>query len=156
MTQNPFRDLGELKAQQKEFKLHLAVVEQLPIWYPQVKFLHIPNRPGDASDGYFKKLMGSAPGASDLLVGWKFGSKLGGAGFIELKAPDGVVSSTQNKFLSGWATIGFHTGIARSCREVYALIERWGVKPASSAIREPDYRTVNEKRADAFDLYAPR
>lgn len=156
MIENPFRLTDdELKAQQIEFKIHCAAIEQIPGWFPGIKFLHIPNRPGDGKDGYFKKMMGATAGASDLLLGWKV-SVNAGAGYIEIKAPGEKLRTNQNHFLSGWATVGFKTGTAWSCRDIHRLICQFGVKPASHAIWEPDIRSDGQKKADSFDYFAPR
>lgn len=150
---NPFREINDnLKSQQKEFRLQCAVVEQLPKWYPSLRFIHIPNRGGSATDGYFKKKMGSKPGASDLLFTWAGKNGLQG-GLIELKTNDGKLSPDQNRFLSSWSCIGWHTAVERTCRGVFERLRRWGLEPASTAIMEPDYSSKTEKYAQAFDFY---
>lgn len=142
---------AKLTPEQKEFRLQLAVVKHLDSCFVgKLEYLHIPNRPGDATDGHFKKLMGAKAGAADLLIGWK-----GGNGFIELKAPDGEFRSNQNKFLSRWAFLGWHTAVCKSVRETHNTLVSWGLTPAHNTCIEPDYSSKQDKKQAAMDYFKP-
>ena len=158
---------------QKEFRLQVCVVKQLPIWYPGLLWLHIPNKPGGetdaarAKDGALKKMMGVKAGASDLMFHWRevdpyLLEKYGirdywkiHAAYIELKAPEGKLETPQNKFLSAYSAIGCHTAVCNTARGVHAKLESWGLRPASRGITEPDYRTLDDKHKAAADWQAP-
>ncbi len=146
---------------QREFRLQLAVVKHLDSCFAgKLQYLHIPNRGGDATDGYFKQMMGAKAGAADLMLSWNNGIgsrapfKLECA-MIELKAPGGTLSSQQNKFLSTYAHIGWHTALCRSVRQVHDKLVNWGIQPAYDSTQEPDYRSDEDKKRDAFSYYAP-
>lgn len=144
---------------QKEFRLQLAVVKHLDSAFAgKLEYLHIPNRGGDATDGYFKQLMGAKAGASDLLIGWREVNYIGAytkAAFIELKAPGGAISSQQNKFLSRWNFVGFQTAVCKSVKEVHDRLMAWGIEPKHHICMEPDYTSKEEKQQIAHDFYAP-
>lgn len=155
MIDNPFTDEEKKTRQQIEFKIHCAVVEQLPGAFPIISgtFLHVPNRPGDATDGYFKKMMGVKTGASDLLISWNNGALQ--CGWMEIKAPGGTLGSQQNKFQSAFASIGWHIGSGQSVAQIFNCIEKWGVQRVHWGIREPDLRSETQKKHDAFDFFKP-
>jgi hypothetical protein len=142
-----------LSPQQREFKLQLAVIAHLEsaFKYSGLHYFHVPNRGGDATDGYFKKLMGAKAGTPDLVFGWRDGN----CGFIELKVLDGKVSSPQNKFLSAWAAIGWKTAVCRSVRGVHHTLTLWGLKPSHTEILEPDYSSKEEKFERGYDWMKP-
>lgn len=144
-----------LTPQQKEYKLQVKVVEQLPVWYPGLLFFHVPNRPGDATDGFFKKKMGAKAGASDLVFGWKNRAGVSFAGLIELKAPGEKERTNQNKFLSAFNSIGWKTAVCDSARDVWETLSGWGIAPASTGIQEPDTRTLDDKHKAAADFQKP-
>lgn len=149
---NPFTG-DELRRSQQEFKLQLAVVQHLDsAFVPNgLRYTHIPNQSSDAKSGYFKKIMGTKAGAADLIIGWP----MNGAGYIELKAEAGKVSTPQNKFLSSWAAIGWRTAVCRSVRQVHNTLVGWGLKPAHNTIKEPDIRGEQQKYHDAYDWAKP-
>ena len=143
------------KPAQDEFKLHVSAYEHMLSAFPHLFVFHIPNRPGDATDGYFKKIMGAKRGAADFLAYWptEFGFD---SGAIELKSKGGVVSPDQNKFMSALDAIGVKTAVCRSVREVHTTLVRWGLKPVHEGIEEPDLRTPQQKFEDARKFFAPR
>lgn len=139
--------------EQSEYKLQLCVVDHLYKTFPEVGFFHVPNRPGDATDAYFKKMMGAKPGVSDLILGWRPGK----VGVIELKAEGKKISTPQNKFLSWADWVGWETAVCHTVRGVHMTLCRWGLKPKHGySIIEPDYRTKEEKLQQQFDMYKPR
>jgi hypothetical protein len=153
VIKNPFLEEQEKTYQQIEFAIHCAIVDQLPAAFPSALFWHTPNRPGDAKDGYFKKMMGAKKGASDLAFSWNLGKLQ--CGWLELKAPGKKLESAQNKWLSSFAHIGWHTGTARSVGEAFNVIERWGIPRAHRGVKEPDTRTEQKRFADSFDFFMP-
>ena len=154
MTEHHLDADDEKTRAQKEYALQVCVAKQIQGWFPFLRWLHIPNRPGSGSDGHFKKEMGAKAGASDLLVSWRALHGNPNCGYIELKV-DTAISSDQNKFLSSWAAIGWKTAVCRSAREVKNALTRWGNKPAHNGCYEPDYRTEQEKFSDSFDFFKP-
>lgn len=152
MSNNPF-NTEDATAGQREFKLQLAVVKHLPEAFKGsgLQFAHIPNRPGSALDGYFKKQMGAVKGASDLIIGWPVGQ----CGYIELKAPGETLKTAQNKFLSSWNAIGWRTAVCWSVREVHEMLKKWGLKAVYDTCVEPDYRTEQQKFSDSYEYYKP-
>lgn len=135
----------------KEFKLQVAVVEHIRTAFPQVKAFHCPNQTRSATEAHFNKMLGVLPGVSDLIIGWPMRN----VGVLELKAPDGRLSSTQNKFLSWADHIGWSTGIAKSVQEAHVTMKLWGLSPTHESIREPDYMTTQDKHKAVFDMYRP-
>lgn len=142
--------MEKLNSNQREFKLQIACVEHLNKCFTGVLYFHIPNRGGNATDGYFKKMMGAKAGASDILVAWQ-----GGVGLIELKAPDGRLTSQQNKFFSSFARIGWQTAVCKSVGQFHDTLKRWGHKPKYDSVQEPDYSSKQEKFQAAIDMYRP-
>lgn len=144
----------KLSPEQREFKLHLAVVKHLDTYYKgKCEWLHIPNRPGDATDGHFKKIMGAKPGASDLMFSWQAHGL--NCALIELKAPGEGPSTAQNKFLSRWAFLGWHTAVCKSVKEVNDTLKKWGLDSGANSVMEPNYQTWDEKVGDALAFNAP-
>lgn len=140
--------------EQKEYRLQLAVVKHLDTWYKgKCEWLHIPNKPGNASDGFFKKQMGAKAGASDLLFTWN--NRYLHCALIELKSPDGTLSSQQNKFLSRFNRLGWHTAVCKSVDEVNKALRGWGLDSGTIEVMEPDYRSKEEKFEDAIDFFRP-
>lgn len=151
-----------LSPDQREFRLQLAVIKHLDSCFKgRLEYLHIPNRGGDAKDGHFKKLMGAKAGAADLLFSWNHGALDKSkpfaleCGYIELKAPGGTLSSQQNKFLSRYYFLGWKTAVCKSVREVHDSLVKWGVRAAFDSVMEPDLRSDDEKKRDAFELFRP-
>lgn len=153
---NPFSDEEKKSRQQIEFKIHCAAVEQLPGAFPTITgtFLHVPNRPGSGTDGFFKQMMGAKRGASDLMISWNYGTLQ--CGWMEIKAPGEGLKSEQNKFLSAFDSIGWHTGSGTSVKQIFNVIEKWGVKRVHWGVKEPDIRSDMQKKHDSFDFFAPR
>lgn len=140
-----------------EFKLQIAIIKHHKKAFPYVKAIHIPNESRDATEGFFNKMMGVEPGASDLLLGWN--AKLyGGIGtaVVEIKSKDGRISTPQNRFLSWADDIGWHTGVAKSVRQYHDLLCSFGLKPWCESIIEPDIRSSSEKIQAGIDFWRPR
>lgn len=139
----------------KEFRLHIAIVQHLRSSFPHVGFFHPTNEQKDATSAYFGKVMGVRPGTSDLVLGWA-GRNIGA---LEIKTEEGRISTAQNKFLSWADSVGWSTGVARSVRGAHNILCAWGVKPILEGeythFREPDYLTKSEKHALVHDMYKP-
>lgn len=138
-----------------EFKLHCAILKHIRSAFigahnPNLKIFHVANETKDASQAYWNKVLGIEPGASDLFAGWN-----GNTGVMEIKAPDGKLTGSQNKFLSWASAVGWHTGIARSVKQAHHILCTWGLKAAHQSIIEPDYSTQAEKFQRAHEWLAP-
>lgn len=136
-----------------EYKIHIAIVKHHSTAFPHVKLLYIPNAVRNATDAFFNKMMGAAPGAHDLMLFW---GKPIGVGVFEVKAPGGRISTAQNKFASAMAFLGAKTGHGSSVRSYHNTLKGWGLVPHHESIIEADIRTADQKKRDAFDFYAPR
>lgn len=160
---------------QKEFVLQVHIIEKHEQYFPHVLITAFPGRPGDATDGFFKKMMGVRPGVSDIVLWWGFTYPLWAttwlikmldhlgfgfchmhSGVVELKV-DARVTSSQNKFLSAIHSLGGHQGVARSWEQYYHLLCSFGIKPVCECTQfhEPDYRDLSEKFQDAHDFFKP-
>ena len=102
----------------KEYRLHVACLKHGKSAFPQAKFIHIANQARDAQEAFFNKQMGVEPGVSDFLVGWKPRN----VGVLEIKTPDGNLSTPQNKFLSWAYSIGWSIGVAKSVRQFHNVL----------------------------------
>lgn len=148
---NPFKD-EELKRQQIEYRIQVAVVKHLDSAFPSLLYTHVPNRSSDAADGFFKKQMGVRPGVADLICWWPSNGHLE-CGAIELKAHKGRWGGEQNKFASSFTYIGGRYALCKSVKEAHDALCGWGVVPAHYAIVEPDLRGEQQKFADSFDFF---
>ena len=163
MIDNPFTE-EEKTRQQKEFALQCHIVKKHEIYFPHVVMTAFPGRPGDAQDGFFKRMMGVKPGVTDILLWWKDDLREDGklvwkgcmAGVVEIKV-DARVSSAQNKFMSAINHIGGKDGVAHSWQEYYKLLTFWGIEPTSVCTRfeEPDFRSEMQKKHDSFEWFKP-
>jgi hypothetical protein len=133
-----------------EFRIHAAIVEHVQSAFPTVMFFHVPNQTRNATEAHFNKILGVRLGIPDLIFAWR-----GGCGMMEIKAADGKLSTAQNKTMSAYHAIGWHTGVARNVRSAHMLLMAWGLEPTHNAIREANLQTKEEKFKDAFDLYRP-
>ncbi len=176
MTDGHLEDAtGDLTANQKEFKLQVHIIEQHAIYFPHVIITAFPGRPGDAQDGFFKKMMGVRAGVSDIILWWSypypswaktwlakmlsycgFSFSLMHSGVVELKV-DARINPAQNKFLSAIHSLKGNQGVVRSWQQYYKLLCSWHIKPAQECriFNEPDYRGLSEKYKDAFNFFAP-
>lgn len=175
MIKNPWDDAESKSSNQKEFKLQVHIVEQHNIYFPHVLITAFPGRPGDATDGFFKKLMGVLPGVTDIILWWGYqypnwaikwlAKMLEYCGFsfsqihsgvVEIKV-DARVRTAQNKFMSAISFLRGNNGVVRSWEQYYKLLCSWHIKPVTpcTTFIEPDYRSDEEKKRDAFDFYKP-
>lgn len=150
---NPFDSAEELKAQQIEFRIHCAIVEQFNGAFSGAILWHTPNRGGGGADGHFKKMMGARKGASDLGLSWNDGKLR--CGWYEIKAPGKKPTPDQNKWLSIFRGLGWETDYGTSVKHAFDTFERWGVKRRHHSVVEPDTRSDMKKKADGFDWFAP-
>ena len=175
MIDNPFSSSEEKTRQQKEFKLQCHIVQRHQQYFPHVLITAFPGRPGDATDGFFKKMMGVKAGVTDILLWWDYPYPAWAIGFlkrmlekvgfcfsrihvgvVEIKV-DAKVTPDQNKFMSTINGMGGKDGVVRSWREYYKLLCFWGIKPISECriFDEPDFRTEQQKFSDSFEYYRP-
>lgn len=144
-----------------EYKIQCAIFDHHKTAFPHVKFVFIPNASTDAKTGYFNKAMGLCPGAHDIHLFWDRFDRAENkgqlhVGIFEVKSPDGRMSSAQNRYASEMGYIGAHTGFGSSVRAYHQTLCSWGLKPLHNGIKEPDLRSPEQKKKDAFDLYKPR
>ncbi len=151
---------------QKEFRLQVFIIKKHFEYFGHVLITHIPNRPANAADGFFKKAMGVRAGVSDIALWWMpdfltskskhYGLKPMQAGMVELKV-DTKVSGAQNKWLSAFDSCGGYQGVARSWKEYYKLLCSWGIKPRypCAIFDEPVYATKEEKFKAVHEMYKP-
>lgn len=150
---NPFAT-DELKAQQLEFRIHCAIVDQFDSAFPSAMLWHTPNRGSGGADGHFKKLMGARKGASDLGLSWNNGDGLE-CGWYEVKAPGEHPKTDQNKWFSAFAHLGWQTGWGTSVTQAFNTFESWGIPRKHYAVKEPDLRSDMQKKSEAFDWFKP-
>lgn len=146
---------------QFEYRIQCAIFDHHQTAYPFVKFVYVPNASKDASTGYFNKKMGLCPGAHDIHCYWNrtaIDAKPAyiRVGIFEVKSPDGKLTTQQNRYASEMHQIGAYTGWGYSVAAYHKALKSWGLVPVHNAIKEPDLRTDEEKKRDAFDLYSPR
>jgi len=134
-----------------EFKLQCAVVKHLDSAFAgKFWFTHVPGQTRDATEAHFNKVLGYKAGTPDLLILYE-----GRLHAIELKAPDGIVSSAQNKTLSTMRFNGALTAVCKSVKEVHNTIVGWGIVTHHDSIVEPDYRNWDQKNKDGQDFFKP-
>ncbi len=152
---------------QKEYAFQVAVIDYLygrtrkgnktyPGNPPMPGLLfthHYAGRKG-ASDGYFLQQLGVRPGMGDILNWWKDDKGILHSAMLELKV-DADMSGAQHKIKGACIQLGIKYEMARTPAQVIAVYHKWGLNPLHAAIRQPDYRTMDEKKADAFDFQAP-
>lgn len=131
----------------KEYKIHCAIVEHHRTAFPMVGLIHIANQTRDATEAFHNKRMGVEPGVYDLLIL----SSVATADFVEIKAPEGYPSTSQKKFKGRLDAKGFRNGIVKSVRQYHELLKSWGHHAVHDFIKEPDLRTSGEKQADHMD-----
>lgn len=155
---NPFKNDShseeQLKYQQIEFRIHCAIVEQFDSAFPTAMLWHTPNRPGNATDGFFKQKMGSRRGASDLGLSWNNNNKLE-CGWYEVKAPGNYPTPHQNKWMSAFSHLGWITAWGTSVTQAFNTFESWGIPRRHYAVEEPDLRHDVEKKSDSFKFFMP-
>jgi len=107
-----------------ESPLQAAMLELLAAGYPDVWVCSIPN------GGYIMeprtvaklKWLGLRPGAPDLLLVWT-----DGVGFVEVKAPKGVVSDDQKSVHKTLRAKGHRVSVCRSLEDLIATLIEWNV-----------------------------
>lgn len=135
----------------EEYKIHIAIVEHHRTAFPFIKLVHVPNQSKDAQEGYFKKIMGAEAGALDLFLFW--GPPLGMGIYDVKKRGEEKLATNQNKFASAMAHFGVKTSYGSSVRHYHNIVKSWGHIPLHECIKEPDLRTDEEKKRDAFDYF---
>ncbi len=107
-----------------EEKLQINIVENLRVLLtPETEFWHTPNG-GFRHVSIAKKLkdMGTQRGVPDLQFVHK-----GRAYFIEMKAPDGVLSPSQKEFIPRLEACGCPVSVCQSWPEVEGALAGWGI-----------------------------
>lgn len=110
-------------------------------------------------EGFFLKMLGVVAGVADLLVLWRANCDCGipriGIGFLEVKKPGEIASTPQRKFqgICHWLKINY--GIVRSVQEAHDTLIKWGCPANHHSTREPDTRSLAQKKSDAFEMFKP-
>lgn len=99
-------------------------------------------------------MLGVWPGVSDILVIWKLPHGFDIA-FLEVKTQNGHLSPAQKKFKGICHWFGIKWALVRSIADAHNQLKEWGVECVHDAIQEPDLRTFEQKKKDAFDFYKP-
>jgi hypothetical protein len=133
-----------------EYKLHVAIIKHIESAFPGLLYFHVPNQTRDATEAFFNKQMGVRPGIPDIILAWR-----GGQGMMEIKTEAGKISSNQNKTMSAFHAIGWHTGVVRNVKSAHQMLVAWGIKPVHNAIKEPDLRSDDQKKSDSFNAQRP-
>jgi hypothetical protein len=153
MVQNPF-DNADSTYNQQEFKLQLAVVKHLASAFPHLLYTHVANRPANAKDGYFKKLMGVRPGVADLLFWWKTNNGMK-CGAIELKIGDNKQSNDQSRFASAFVHQGGFYAVCKSVSDIHNTLMDWGIPARHHQCIEADDRSKQQKNYQSFEFFQP-
>lgn len=133
---------------QSEYKIHVAIVEHLRSAFPDLVLTHAAHG-RDETHAHFLSKMGYEAGTGDVI--WYGCSSFGE---LEIKAftrQSGNQKTRQTKV----QLAGGNYAIVRSVREAHDYFVELGFKPLHAAIREPDIRTDEEKKRDAFLLNMP-
>lgn len=134
---------------QTEYRIHCAIVDHTESAFPQIEFTHA-GKARDETHAHFLQKMGYKAGTADVL--WCCQGKFGD---LEVKAPDGTQSPEQITRERHITENGGHYVIVRSVREAHEYWKSLGFTPLHEAVKEPDLRTDEEKKRDAFNFYRP-
>ncbi len=153
--------------QHKEYAFQVAVIDWLygrqrkgnktfggnpPM--PGLLFTHHYTGRKGADEGYFLQQLGVKAGIGDILNWWRDKNGILQSAMLELKV-DADMSSAQHKIKGTCLQLGIKYELARTPAQVIAIYHKWGLNPLHTAIKTPDYRTWDEKKQDAFDMYRP-
>lgn len=146
---------------QEEYKIQAAIFKHHQTAFPFIKFVFIPNASSDASTGFFNKQLGLHSGAHDIHLFFNRMSIDAKPSYIrvgiwEVKSTTGKLTSSQNKYASEMHQLGAYHGYGSTVAKYHQDLILWGITPLHNAIKEPDLRTFDDKKLDAFNLYAPR
>lgn len=160
-------DVDDLEVEQKsfkerdktEFKIHTAIVKHIKEDRAFTAFVTHIWQGRSAKDGFFLKMLGVVPGVADLLIIWRSKCDCGiskvGIGFLEVKKLTGTASTPQRKFMSICKWLGVPYAIVRSVTEAHEALKKWGCPENHQTIKEPDIRTFEQKKKDAYDYFKP-
>jgi hypothetical protein len=110
-----------------EHKFQVALVKTLRAMKPVPLFFAIPNA-GKMHVRHRMNLLaeGLLPGAPDL----SFPLPGGRTGYLELKAPKGVLSETQEAFRDAVIPLGHYWEFAKDFDTAWGVLAAWGVVPS--------------------------
>ena len=134
---------------QIEYPIHCAIVDHLASAWPQIEFTHA-GKARDATHAHFLSEMGYKAGTGDLIWCCK-----GLFGDMEVKKPDGVQSTDQKTRERHIKENGGLYTIVQSVKEAHDYFLSLGFKPMHNFVKEPDTRTKDQKKKDAFNYFAP-
>ena len=106
-----------------EDALQRQIVQYLAIVLPRGWMVqHTANKPRSAIQGAREKAMGAVAGWPDItVIGRDF------VGFLEVKAPKGVLSAKQREVHETLRALGHRVAVVRSCEDVSQALALWGV-----------------------------
>lgn len=108
-----------------------------------------------ADEGFFLKMLGVVPGVPDILAIWPDKANGYDIGFLEVKTTDGTLSPPQRWFKGLCLRLRIKWAIARSVSDAHKQFIAWGLVPVHNSVREPDTRSMEQKKKDAFNIYKP-
>jgi hypothetical protein len=164
-----------LSRQQLEYRIQAAIIryyrgqrlqgnKKYPVTrpFPDLLCWHCQNQgmQDGESRGYFLHEMGLMAGAWDLTCIWmpkilRGADWVSGKGIIEVKGPDGKLSTAQEKFRDSFIRRGGVAAEVRSVAEFRDAVIGWGVECHNTSVQEADLRTWDEKRDMATAFYGP-
>lgn len=111
----------------KERPIQVAVVQYLRLVLPRALVLHIPNEAAGGDEGARVRMAklkeeGVVAGASDILI---IQDAL--VAFFEVKAPKGVVSADQSRFMADAQAAGAFCAVVRSIDDARAAVAAAGL-----------------------------
>lgn len=129
--------------QQPEAKFHVLVARFLNMALPlDAWWTTIPTVGSSILQGAKLKAKGYKAGTPDLVIIYN-----AGVFWIELKAPEGVLSDEQENVHRLICAAGGHTGMARSLDNVQMLLDYWHIKPLRARLPSRQPAAVDAARA---------
>ena len=99
-------------------------------------------------------MLGVWPGIADICCIWKLPQGFDIA-FLEVKTENGILSPAQKKFKGICYYFGIKWALIRSVADAHNQLKQWGVECSHDAIEEPDLRSFEQQKIDAFNMYKP-
>lgn len=143
----------------EEFKIHCAIIDHIKEKRAFTAFVCHIYQGRNKEDGFFLKMLGVFAGVADIMVMWRSTCSCGkphtGIGFLEVKRPKGIQTHPQKRFEGICRWLGARYAIVRSVKDAHEALLAWGCPVNHHAIKEPDTRSTEQKKIDAFRFFAP-
>ena len=149
---------------QTEFKLHRAIMDHLKGRVRRGNEVFGCNPPfhhffattiyqgRNKEDGFFLKMIGVEAGISDIIAWYKTKDGLG-CTFMEVKIVGSIQSSAQKKIQGICHSLGIKYVVVRTVEQAHRHFVNIGLTPMHNSIREPDLRSDEQKKLQAFNFY---